>query len=98
MNIDAIANRSLSVALKRGKISPYTDDKSLHLESLRGLCEELAEFSAASETTRSKHLPAFSEAEEELADIALVALTELSRRSISVEQLLLTKISFNENR
>ena len=60
--------------------------------------KKLTSFLQASECKPSEHLPEYAEAVEELADIALVALTELSRRGVNVEKVLLLKSMYNERR
>lgn len=59
---------------------------------------EMLEFNAASETKPSEHLPEYTEAQEELADIIICGLTELHRRNVDIEELVIKKIEFNERR
>lgn len=71
-DIDLISMFSLVIALKRDKTSP---DLS-HEEVCNGIAEELDELRQATDEP-SEHIPPYTQRQEELADIILVALTEL---------------------
>ena len=91
-----LAKTSYLTALKRGQI---TEDKShIHEESSWALHRELREYDMASEDLPSEHLPQYTEAQEELADILITCLTELYRRGVNVEKLIKTKIEYNKSR
>lgn len=50
------------------------------------------------EESPSEHLPEYTEAQEELADILITCLTELDRRKVDVEEIIMKKIEFNKIR
>ena len=52
----------------------------------------------AFEHIASTHLPQYTEAQEELADIIIACFTELHRRGVDVEKIITDKIKFNETR
>ena len=56
------------------------------------------EFIKANEEKPSEHLPEYTEAQEELADILITCLTELDRRKVDVEEIIMKKIEFNKIR
>ena len=85
-------------ALRRRKITSTTDRVEMHEESCRTLYAELVELRHASEIRKSLHLPQYTEAQEELADLLIGCLTELHRRSVDVQKLIEDKISFNTTR
>ncbi len=92
--INSLAMQAYYTALRRGKTATgYTQ-----LDTFYGIFEELKEFREASERTHSAHLPDYTEAAEELADIAITCFTELYRRGIDVEKIITDKIAFNETR
>lgn len=68
-----------------------------HEEIADGILEEFTEFIGASDTEPSEHIPEFTEAVEELADIAICCFTELYRMNVDVERIILEKVKFNEN-
>lgn len=70
----------------------------MHGESYVAILRELEEYYLASELTKSEHLPQYTEAEEELADVLIVCLTELHRRGTNVEEIVKAKIEFNKKR
>lgn len=70
----------------------------MHRESYVAILRELGEYDLASELTKSEHLPQYTEAEEELADVLIVCLTELHRRGTNVEEIVKAKIEFNKTR
>lgn len=94
IDLNYYAKLSGRIALKRGKIS-----KSIyHAETVESLTSELSEYINASEDTPSEHLPKYTEAQEELADILIVCLTELNRRNVDVELIIKYKTEFNLKR
>ena len=52
----------------------------------------------ASEIDPSEHLPQYTASVEELADIAISALTELYARVDNVEEVIVAKINYNKTR
>lgn len=82
------------IAIKRGKVG----DKIIHWRSASSISDELMEFIKASEEKPSEHLPEYTEAQEELADILITCLTELDRRKVDVEEIIMKKIEFNKTR
>ena len=96
MDLNKFGKRAYLCALKRGKIHENPD--SLRQETIEGLDEEFREVVKASETDMSDHLNSYSAVVEELADVAIVAITELYRRGVDIETLLHEKMKFNERR
>lgn len=94
INLNNIAALCAENAKKRGKVG-Y--DVSHYLTSC-GIYNELDEFDKASEKAHSDHLPEYTEAQEELADILITCLTELYRRNVDVEAIITKKLEFNQNR
>ena len=102
MDLNKFGKRAFSCATRRAKISGRTAEtltpEELHEETMRGLHEEVIEVENASEIFPSDHLPQYSEAVEELVDVAIVTITELYRRGVDIDQALHEKMKFNENR
>ena len=92
--INDLARQAFNNAIIRGKTSK---DLS-HDETFFGILEELKEFREASEDEKSKHLPEYSEAQEELADVLICCLTELHKRGTDVEKIIKDKVEFNKTR
>ena len=69
-----------------------------HSQCAEGIGKEFVEFIGADEMRSSEHLPEYTEAEEELADLLICYMTELHRRGVDVEDIINKKITFNENR
>lgn len=92
--INKLAQTAFNTAIIRGKTSK---DLS-HDDTFFGILEELREFRVASEFGKSKHLPLYTEAQEELADVLICCLTELHRRGVDVEKIIKDKIEFNKTR
>ena len=59
---------------------------------------EVNELAEASEDKKSEHLPEYTEAQEELADIIIGCMTELFKRGVDVDKIIDAKIEFNEQR
>lgn len=95
MRINAIAKRAFENAMKRGKV---TIDMIHHEDTVNSLAEEFLEFVLADEKMPSPHIPEISHSVEELTDILITCMTELYRRDINVEEMVLAKIKFNESR
>lgn len=93
-SLNHLSRLSYANAIKRGK----TREDYLHLDTLWGIFDEIKEFRQASESKPSEHLPNYTEAEEELADILICCLTELRRRGVNIDKLISDKIQFNETR
>lgn len=98
MDLNKLGKRAYKSALKRGKISESIDPEVSNKEMCNGVGNEYAELVESGELLHSDHLPKYSEVVEELADIALVTMTELYRRGIDIEELLHAKMKFNETR
>lgn len=69
-----------------------------HNKDVSSLSQEFTEFYQASETAPSEHLPKYTEAQEELADILISCLTELYKRGTDIEGIIIEKITFNQQR
>lgn len=93
-NINQLARESYNSAIIRGKTTKTPN----HEENFFSIFEEFKELKEASEHDHSEHLPRYSEAAEELADIIIACLTELHSRDVDVECLLRDKINFNKTR
>lgn len=94
IDLNNIAALCAENARKRGKVG-Y--DVSHYLTSC-SIYNELDEFDKASEKAHSDHLPEYTEAQEELADILITCLTELHRRNVDIEAIITKKLEFNQNR
>lgn len=94
IDLNLIAKQGYNNALKRGRIN----EKMTHEEICNGIMEEFKEFMTASGTRPSVHLPEYSEAAEELADIVLCGLTELVRLGIEPEKIIMDKFIYNLTR
>ena len=92
--INDFAKQAYNNAIIRGKTSKDTT----HDDTFFGILEELKEFREASEIDSSEHLPEYTASVEELADIAISALTELYARVDNVEEVIVAKIEFNKTR
>lgn len=97
MDLNKFGKRAFLSAQKRGKISEC-GRKEMHQQSVDSLSSEILEVEKASEMEFSEHLPQYTEIVEELADVAIVAITELYRRGIDIEKILHEKMKFNETR
>lgn len=98
MIINEISKKSYLIAIARGKITNTPDYALRHEELVSGLSEETSEVIMASEVAISEHLDNYTEVQEELADVILVCFTELFRRGIDVEKLIISKLKYNEER
>ena len=94
MELQEKASKAFHNALKRGK----TSVSNSHKEDAEGLMAEMKEFVEASEDKESVHLPEYTEAQEELADILICCMTELVKRGVNVDKIIDAKIAFNEKR
>lgn len=92
--INELAKQAHETAVKRGK----TSEDALHLDTFFGILSELKEFREASEIDPSEHLPQYTQSQEELTDVLICCLTELYRREVDVEEILMAKIEFNKTR
>lgn len=92
--INDLAKQSYTTAIRRGK----TCEELSHTDTVFGIFDELIEFRNSSEVAPSTHLPQYTEAQEELADIIIAGFTELYRRGVDVEKIITDKIKFNETR
>ena len=93
-DLNQLASTCHMIAVNRGKVG----DKIKHWKSASSISDELMEFIRASEEKPSEHLPEYTEAQEELADILITCLTELDRRKVDVEEIIMKKIEFNKIR
>lgn len=93
-SISDLARQAFDTAIIRGKTSK---DLS-HNDTFFGILEELREFREASEVEKSEHLPEYTEAQEELADVLICCLTELHMRGVDVERIIKDKVEFNKTR
>lgn len=94
INLNNTAALCAENAMKRGKVG----NEVSHILTWWSIRNELKEFDGASETGPSDHIPEYTEAEEELADILITCLTELHRRNVDVEAIITKKLEFNQNR
>ena len=93
-NINELAQTAYETAIIRGK----TSEDASHLDTYFGILSELKEFREASEIDPSEHLPQYTQAQEELADVLICCLTELHRRGVDVEEIIKAKIEYNKKR
>ena len=94
MELQEKARKAFNNALRRGKTSVYNN----HPDDAQTLMAEMKEFAEASEDMKSEHLPEYTEAQEELADIIIGCMTELFKRGVNIEKIIDAKIAFNEKR
>lgn len=94
-SINELAERAYHCALRRGKTKAGMIH---HDDTICSLADEFAEFVIANEYIKSDHMQDVSQAAEELTDILIVCLTELYRRDINIERMILAKMEFNEIR
>lgn len=94
LDLNNIAALCAENAKNRGKVGYDVS----HYSTACCLYDELVEFDEASEKAHSDHLPEYTEAQEELADILITCLTELHRRNVDVEAIITKKLEFNQNR
>jgi hypothetical protein len=92
--INQLAQTAYETAIIRGK----TGKEPNHMDAYFSILDELWEFRAASEIDPSEHLPQYTASVEELADIAISALTELYARVDDVEEVIVAKINYNKTR
>ena len=98
MDLRKFGKRAYNCALRRGKIHEGLEQSELHQETIDGLNEEVNEVIEASETEISEHLDNYPAVVEELADVAIVAITELYRRGVDIDSVLHEKMKYNERR
>lgn len=98
MDLRKFGKRAYQCALRRGKIHEGLDGSNLHQETVEGLSEEVHEVIEASETETAEHLGNYPAIVEELADVAIVVMTELYRRNIDIDVVLHEKMKYNEQR
>lgn len=94
IDLNTLSSTCHKIAIKRGKVG----DEIIHWKSASSISDELMEFIKANEESPSEHLPEYTEAQEELADILITCLTELDRRKVDVEEIIMKKIEFNKIR
>lgn len=92
--INELAKQAHETAVRRGK----TSEDALHLDTLFGILSELKEFREASEIDPSEHLPQYTQTQEELTDVLICCITELYRRGVNVEEIVIAKINYNKTR
>ena len=92
--INKLAETAYYTAVERGK----THRDLSHLDTFFGVLSELKEFREASEIDPSEHLPQYTQSQEELTDVLICCLTELYRREVNVEEILIAKINYNKTR
>lgn len=93
-SMNLLASKCCYNALKRGKTSVFSE----HDEDANSIMGEVKEFLLASEERMSEHLPDYTEAQEELADVLISCMTELFKRGVNVDDIVRQKIAFNESR
>lgn len=93
-NINQLAQTAYETAIIRGKTAKDMN----HLDTFFGILSELKEFREASEIDPSEHLPEYTASAEELTDVLICCLTELYRREVNVEEILIAKINYNKTR
>lgn len=95
-DVNVLASFSYDLAIKRGKTG-----LNLSIDDIcNGIGEELEELRNATEK-QSKHIPDYTEQQEELADVILAGLTELRKiceGKCFVSDVLSAKIEYNRNR
>lgn len=97
IDLNKYARTAMVSAVLRGKVSITSDLDERHA-NLKSLYEEVEEVKQASELHPSEHLPNYTEVEEELADVLIGTLTELTVRGVNVEKIIRDKVRFNNKR
>lgn len=92
-NLNEIAKKAHDCAVRRGKISPIDEENDFY----RDLLNEVAEVFDA-EGKNSPHIENFTDFEEELADVILVAMSTLHHFGSNVDALIKAKMNFNRIR
>lgn len=98
MNLIEFGHRAYACALRRGKVNGTLCGEDLKAETIKGLQEEVQEVIDASYKEESPHVKGISCVAEELTDVMIVCCTELFRRGYNIEELLQSKMKFNETR
>lgn len=94
IKLNKLAKLCLQTAYKRGKITKESSPRVVIMH-ISGEWRELCDATKF----KSKHLPQYSEQEEEAADIIIATITYLQRIGCkSIEQLIRDKIEYNKNR
>ena len=94
IGLNELAELNYESCIERGRIRRFMT----HHECVEDISQEVQEFAESSEFKKSDHLPAYTHAQEELADILICAMTELHRRNTNIEQIIKDKINFNLKR
>ena len=94
VSMNDLASKAFNNALKREKTSIF----NTHEQDMESILNELLGFKSADENKKSEHLPNYTEAQEELADILICCFTELFKRGVNVDEIIAQKIAFNESR
>lgn len=94
IDLKETARRAFEDALRREKtlVAPS------HYFDAYSIFKEIDEFQMADERKPSVHVPLYTEAQEELADILIACLTELHKRGTDVEAIIRHKMIFNQSR
>ena len=92
-SLNEIAKKAHDCAVRRGKISLIDEENNFH----RDLLNEVAEVFNA-EGKKSSHIEHFSDFEEELADVILVAMSTLNHFGSDIDALIKAKMDFNQIR
>lgn len=94
MKLNELAERTYKCAVARGKTGKQVN----HEKDAAGLIEEVHEFYQAKEKWESDKMYGYTQAQEELADVLIVCLTELYKRNVDIEDIVQEKIHLNELR
>lgn len=94
IDLKETARRAFEDALRRGKTAVAPS----HYLDACSILKEIDEFQMADENKPSAHVPLYTEAQEELADILISCLTELHKRGTDVEAIIRHKMIFNQSR
>lgn len=92
-NLNEIAKEAHDCAVRRGKISSIDEENNFH----RDLLNEVTEVFGA-EGKMSSHIGQFTDFEEELADVILVAMSTLHHFGSNIDALIKAKMDFNHTR
>ena len=88
------ARRAFEDAIRRGKTTVAVS----HFLDACSILKEIDEFQMADEKKPSIHVPIYTEAQEELADIIIGCLTELHKRGTDIEAIIRHKMIYNQGR
>lgn len=96
--VNKIAKKALECAIKRGKINPVAPAYEVLRRQKRAVHDEAVELLVAKYSRQSSHIPAYTEDEEEAADVVIAALNYLQLATGDAMAVIEAKMNYNETR